>query len=300
MRAVLTVLALAGACAATYVPVPGVGRVRADCVSLDIPHGTHIERRGASHDVLHFPDGTSRVQPSCVTNTADPRPLIQVRTANDDFLPANYDGWEQYAAWQHDPTLTSFLGNFSVPDLPAAAPEVLYIFTGLQNINWIPKVDPIPTEAFDIIQPVLQYPGTSTKDWAIRSWYVTLKGQSYASTPVSIQPGDVIFGNMTMIANASWIIVSQSTQTGKATSLHASGTKVVTQPWAYVTIECYGCNGCSTYPTQPSAFTAMTFTDENFGPIAANWTANPQPDPKLQCHEKTDIISPAAVTFSFQ
>jgi hypothetical protein len=284
--------------------VPGVGHVRADCVTLDLPHNTRIERRG-THDVLHYPDGTVAQQSSCLLNK-DARPVVidtrpeRVATSNDDFLPANYDGWEQYAAWQHNPTLTSFLGNFSVPDLPAQAPEVLYIFTGLQNINWIPKVDPIPKVPFDIIQPVLQYPGTSNKDWAIRSWYVTVNGQSYASTPVAIQPGDVIFGNMTMIGNASWIIVSESANTGKATSLHASGAKVLTQPWAYVTIECYGCNGCSTYPTQPSYFTGMTFTDENAQPIAANWTANPQPNPKLQCHETTSIVSPGAVTFSFQ
>jgi len=31
--------------------------------------------------------------------------------------------------------------------------------TGLQNINWIPKVTPLPSVDFDIIQPVLQYPG---------------------------------------------------------------------------------------------------------------------------------------------
>lgn len=47
------------------------------------------------------------------------------------------------------------VGNFSVPDNPKNDPDVLYIFTGLQNVDWIPKVDPIPN-VFDIIQPVLQ------------------------------------------------------------------------------------------------------------------------------------------------
>ena len=29
------------------------------------------------------------------------------------------------------------------------------------------------------------------------------------------------------------------------------------QPWAYVTLECYGCHGCSTYPTKPIEFTEI-------------------------------------------
>jgi hypothetical protein len=42
--------------------------------------------------------------------------------------------------------------------------QVLYLFTGLQNVDWIPIVDPTP-EAFDIIQPVLQYPADSGYGW---------------------------------------------------------------------------------------------------------------------------------------
>jgi hypothetical protein len=44
----------------------------------------------------------------------------------------------------------------------------------LQNIDWIPKVDPEPSDDvdFDIIQPVLQYPGTSISStgWELKSW----------------------------------------------------------------------------------------------------------------------------------
>ena len=47
--------------------------------------------------------------------------------------------------------ISQFVGNFSVPDKPQNDPEELYIFTGLQNVDWIPIVDPEPP-VFDIIQ----------------------------------------------------------------------------------------------------------------------------------------------------
>jgi len=47
-----------------------------------------------------------------------------------------------YTAFNYTPGFSSFLGDFSVPALPANDPEVLYLFTGLQNIDWIPVVDP--------------------------------------------------------------------------------------------------------------------------------------------------------------
>ena len=60
-------------------------------------------------------------------------------------------------------------------DVPKSEPQILYLFPGLQNIDWIPKVDPMPSQAFDIIQPVLQYPYFSSdsngKEWGLRSWY---------------------------------------------------------------------------------------------------------------------------------
>ena len=41
----------------------------------------------------------------------------------------------------------------SVPDIPKEAAQQLFFFPGLQNIDWIPKVDPEPTDSnpFDIM-----------------------------------------------------------------------------------------------------------------------------------------------------
>ena len=47
--------------------------------------------------------------------------------------------------------------------MPAALPQVLYLFPGLQDVDWVPVVDPEPPAGqFDIIQPVLEYPDQAT------------------------------------------------------------------------------------------------------------------------------------------
>lgn len=73
--------------------------------------------------------------------------------------------------------------SFPTQGEPASDPDILYLFPGLQvriphahspatavgahdaarpatsqNIDWIPLHDPEPSDPFDIIQPVLQYP----------------------------------------------------------------------------------------------------------------------------------------------
>ncbi len=103
----------------------------------------------------------------------------------------------------------AFLGAFSVPAAPARVPQLLYIFTGLQNKDWIPKVDPESAGAgFDIIQPVLQYPGDNGLYWSVKSWYVTLDDGAVFSPERRVAPGDVIFGNMTKTGPQTWFIDS--------------------------------------------------------------------------------------------
>ena len=110
-----------------------------------------------------------------------------------------------------------------------------FLFTGMQNINWIPP-QPHPGTPFDIIQPVLQvshmhthahthtrthahahankHHATSTDArsmvkygpsaaggwdyWAIASWYVTLTDDVVYSDIQTVQSGDVIFGTLVL------------------------------------------------------------------------------------------------------
>jgi len=214
-------------------------------------------------------------------------------------MPQGYDGWLAYTTF-HDPVgFNNFLGYFSVPNAPQNDPEVLYLFTGLQNVDWIPLVDPEPP-VFDIIQPVLQYPGDSGNYWSVKSWYVTLNSGVLYSSEIQVNSGDNIFGNMTKIGSNSWYIGGTSTQNGQTTQLSVNNkNRLSSQPWAYNTAECYGCGGgCSYEPTQPVQFTKLSLVDQNNQPVSPQWVPHTSPNP--ECKEQATVNSPASVTISFQ
>jgi len=234
----------------------------------------------------------SRILPTCDVS-AGRAPMFLPAAA----LPAGYDGWTTYTAWNYSASVDISLGYFSVPDTPKQAPEVLYVFTGLQNIDWIPVVDPEPTTPFDIIQPVLQYPADAGLHWSLKSWYVTLDVGVVESAEVACKPGDQIFGNMTRTGALGWF-VGGACSGGSATISH-SAARLRTQPWAYNTIECYSCNGCGTYPTQPITFSKLQLFADG-AQLTPKWAVDPKPSQLKQCHEKSTVQDAQTVVVSFQ
>lgn len=193
----------------------------------------------------------------------------------------------------------------SVPDKPKRAAHILYLFPGLQDIDWIPKVDPEPTQpVFDIIQPVLQYTGGffSAGSWALKSWYVTVNSGALYSEPISVEAGDAILCNMTRTGPTSWVIKgSLKSDPTKTTTQTANNRRLKLQPWAYNTLECYGCNGCDTYPQKP-----VTFTENKLyqaGKLldipSGSWALNPKPAKKLECSETTHVEENGDTTIAF-
>jgi len=222
-------------------------------------------------------------------------------------LPADYNGWLQYAAFNHTPSFESMTNLMSTPDVPAATPQILYLFPGLQNIDWIPKVDPEPTQGtpFDIIQPVLQYPGITPDAWGVRSWYVTVNAGALRSTMLEAKEGDDIECNMTRTGKLSWFIgakLPDGRSTNQKISIMDPGVieRMKVQPWAYVTLECYGCTGCRTYPKTPVSFSDIKLYGANQSPVVPTWLANPKPQPHQLCTEATHIKGPDEVDISFQ
>jgi len=209
--------------------------------------------------------------------------------------PSDYDGWLAYTTTYNAAGYDSFLGYFSVPEKPENPPLTLFLFTGLQNIDWIPKVDPKP-KTFDIIQPVLQYPGEKGQYWSVRSWYVTLTGDVLVSPEAECEVGDNVFGNMTQIANNTWYIGS-TTKQGKTVSVSVNRPVLQIQPWAYVTLECYGCNDCSYEPVNTSNFTSLVLSVDG-KQITPSWNASTSPHPI--CHEIAHIVDPATISITFQ
>jgi len=210
---------------------------------------------------------------------------------------SGYDGWLAFTSWNYTggPTIDAFIGNFSVPVAPRNPPEVLYLFTGLQNVDWIPIIDPEPP-VFDIIQPVLQYPGDNGNYWSVKSWYVTLDQGVVVSAEIRVAVGDQVFGNMTMTGSDTWYIAGVNAQ-GQVSSIDVTRARLAKQPWAYNTAEGYGVTGCSYEPTNSCDFTGLTLT-ANGVLLTPQWVAFQSPDP--MCYETAHILSPSSVQITFQ
>jgi hypothetical protein len=279
------------------------GWVLSHCVH-NVPSGTHLEKMPTREILATYPDGSQHVLPLC--KSAEGLPTFHTKKSAMPGGPEVYDGWLAYTEYDvfsptTNTTFDQFTGYMSTPDTPARAPQVLYIFPGLQNINWVPVVDPDPSVPFDIIQPVLQYPGDRGLYWSVKSWYVTLDVGTVASNEVALNVGDSIFGvmNRTTPTGDTWLINSIQVSTGKQTSITVSHSRLQYQPWAYTTIECYGCNGCSTYPTQPEHFTKLAiYQGKNL--MTPVWAVNPQPSKNMQCAEKPVVMDPATIDMDFQ
>lgn len=122
------------------------------------------------------------------------------------------------------------------------------------------------------------------------------------SSGIEVQPGDAVECNMTRTGDQDWVVVGTLKSNGKATTQKASNSRLKLQPWAYNTLECYGCDGCSTYPTQSITFTEnKLYQGGKLLPVPGSmWEINPKPAQKLMCHEKTTVADNGDTTISFQ
>jgi len=283
------VLGLASAARTPFGPIPD------HCVHR-IPAGSHISEVNNRTVVSHPTFDKTWVVPRC-SREGGSVGIAPLKRAAARGFPSDYNGWLAYTSYKTKrTTFDTFLGNFTVPNNPSSAPQVLYIFTGLQNVDWVPIVDPEPP-VFDIIQPVLQYPADSGSGWSVKSWYVTLDQGALYTDEVPCQAGDVIFGNMTRTASTSWFIGSSVSSSGQTAGLSVSKTRLALQPYAYTTVECYGCTSCASLPTNTLSFSGMSLTRLG-APIEPVWTAFTSPNDI--CNTVAHIRSPSAVDFTFQ
>jgi len=287
------------------------GRMLAHCVH-QIREDSQLISNPDGSTTITSPDDVTTTIPACDTQNGTVSMLLPRIPKTAQGLPPNYDGWLQYTALNTSAIgveggFDGFTNIMSVPDVPKEPADVLYLFPGLQNIDWIPKHDPEPTRShpFDILQPVLQYPGDDgpfDSTWSLKSWYVTVNSGALYSTGLKAKPGDAVLCNMTRTGEQSWRVNGVLKSSGKSTAQMANNARLKIQPWAYNTLECYGCDGCDTYPKNP-----VTFTDNKLYQAGKElkvpgsmWQINPKPASKLMCHEKTTVAANGDTTISFQ
>ena len=316
MKVLYQTLLLAAVATATpetlYSPTP-YGQVLSHCVH-EVPSGSHIKEL-PSGDTLVVPPNKGvkgYVIPKCDDRNGTLPVLKRSVRKSVQGLPPNYDGWLQYTALNTSQVgltggFDAFTNVMTVPDVPKDTPQVLYFFPGLQNINWIPKVDPEPTPSnpFDIIQPVLQFPGGFlNQGWGLKSWYVTVNAGALFSKEIKVKAGDEKLCNMTRLGETKWSVAGTLKSSGQSTTQVADNERLRLQPWAYNTLECYGCSGCSTFPQTPIVFkeNKLYQNGELITKIkGTDWQINPQPAEHLECHERTSVDPTTGdTTISFQ
>ena len=98
---------------------------------------------------------------------------------------------------------------------------------------------------------------------------------------------------MTRTGPQSWIVSGAlKSDPSKITTQEATASRLALQPWAYSAVaECYGCSGCSTYPTAPIRFSdnALFQAGREVKVPPSAWQLNPKPAVKLMCNESTVV-----------
>jgi hypothetical protein len=132
--------------------------------------------------------------------------------------------------------------------------------------------------------------------------YVTLDSGVIETPEVLCNPGDVIFGNMTYLKKSflggRWYVGGTVASSGATAAFTAEKLRLKTQPWAYTTVECYGCKDCSYLPTNSLFFTGMTgaYNSKN---IPFVWKSYVSPNP-VCAGTKAHVVNSQAVTYTFQ
>jgi hypothetical protein len=186
-----------------------------------------------------------------ITREGDTAPVLQER---ESPRAVNENGWITYSAWNapQGRNITNFVTNWRVPAAPAKqSGQLLYLFNGIMN-----------SEQTTILQPVLQW-GVSDAGggeyWGVASWYVDIKGQTYHTNLVPVQPGQFLSGVMTLTGTTG----SNFNYTSEFVGI--PGTQLAIQNIELLqnsseTLEAYYVDDCAEYPTGDTAFTNIEFT----------------------------------------
>jgi hypothetical protein len=155
----------------------------------------------------------------------------------------------------------------------------------------------------------LQSPADSGDAWSVKSWLVTLDEGAIQSDEIVVNAGQKIFGNMTLVAPATWYCGSYvDSPQGQVTSFTQNDpSRLGVQPWAYTTLECYGCASCDSFPTNACEFTEMQLFKNGQQVRPLPWTVTPKRPLAIFCNETVitssldgKIVDGSAVTYFFQ
>jgi len=187
-----------------------------------------------------------------------------------------YISWSWIEAGQVSTQSSSYgeiTAFWTVPPTPKTNDgQTLYFFPGFMNIN--PAL---------IIQPVLGWNDgqSGVGPWNIASWNCCPNGTANYSTPVTVNPGDKIWGKIKSTCKPgnescpTWNITTKDVTTNQSTTLANTPSEGQTFNWAQSgVLEVYAISKCSDYPPNRSIkFSKVALYDYNFKRITnPGWT----------------------------
>jgi hypothetical protein len=188
--------------------------------------------------------------------------------------------------------------HWTVPPAPSKNDgQTVFLFPGMEDEN----------DVVTIIQPVLGWNSDFASAWGIASWNCCQSGTVFEATPVRVNPGDGIHGNMRYTCAAgtlscgSWDIVTTDLESGKSSQLLNSSSQEQTFNWAFAgALEVYNISQCGDYPSSGSiSFYGVGLYDYKFVKIASpQWSvANLSSGLSPQCSYGGSLPQQVSLTF---
>jgi hypothetical protein len=232
----LVCLGLAGAAATAAVPSKVVptpnGLWPEECVHA-VPSGARIQTTADGGVRCLHPNGTEELHAPCKAAARGPRDGVVGDVANAT-LRSGLGHAYPVAMWGSSiDNLQKWTASYNVPPSPSSDEgQTLYWWIGVE-----------PNSYSIVLQPVLAY---MSGEWSFASWNCCPSGHQFQASPISVSPGDNLYGSMTNTGGTSFEIVSQNG--GEQSVLNCDDQVAFTEP--LISLETYGWNNnCNLLPT---------------------------------------------------
>lgn len=196
-------------------------------------------------------------------------------------LPQTYNGYLQLVSATLSSGTNELTAYMTVPAAPTSqVGQTLYFFPGLEDAN----------NTVSILQPVLGWNGYSDNGWTIASWNCCKSGTTYVGNNVTVQTGDVIYGEMINKGGQKWTIlaIDETNTSLPSATLNTNGYNQ-TFDWVFAgALETYGVSACDQFPaTGPILFAAVEPYVGGKVVSNPNWTIQPGSDSMTACTSAT-------------
>lgn len=185
-------------------------------------------------------------------------------------LPAIGHDWIVDGETTTNSSYGEITATWTVPPAPTSNDgQTIYFFPGFQDYN----------NVVSIVQPVLGWNSDYPAAWGIASWNCCVNGTTVESSPVSVNAGDLILGDIKSTCSAgtltcaTWNILTADVSSSKSTTLANSPSQGQTFNWAFGNaLEVYNVVQCSDYPPNGALPLTTALYDNSFQLISnPNW-----------------------------